>query len=420
MRKFVFLFLSLLLMDPLHAASRAKPLPLISIQITDQNGLTQTIQTKERLKEFEKVNFAAPQPYQKVFRTYARDRSGKTRAIATTYWPNGQIQQCLHIVDSVAYGRLVEWHENGAIKLQAVVVGGRGELSPSALNTWLFNGLAQSWDENGNKQAEIHYEKGVLQGPSLYYYPCGTLQKRAFFSQGKLEGVVESYYPSGAIKETVHYKKGIREGESKSFFSSGEKQAEEYFMEGKLWAATYYSPQAEVIATVENGKGTRAVFEEDLLSVLEEVQEGVQQGKVQVFDKKGFLSNQFFLNKHIKHGPEELYYPRSNQKQLSIDWYEGKVQGCVRTWYPNGQIESEREYAHNKKNGLCTAWYEDGSLMLVEEFESDLLQRGKYFKKGLLEPVSQVEEGKGVVSLFDSCGTLTSKIEYENGKPLIK
>jgi len=419
--KTIFSFFTLLLFfAPLQAAIKAKPLSLTSIQVTDQNGLTQTIQTKERLKEFEKVNFFSPQPYQKIFRTFSRNKAGKVRSIVTTYWPNGQVQQCLDIVDAVAFGRLLEWHESGSFKLKARVVGGSGDLNPSAVTSWLFDGLAASWDEKGNKLAEISYEKGSLQGASTYYYPCGGIKKRAWFLQGKLQGMVEIYYENGTLKEEACYKDGLREGESSLFFSSGAKQGEEFFLSGKLWSGSYYSLEGKLLSQIEEGNGVRAVFEKDRLIALEEIQGGVQQGNVQFFDKQGKLSCQFFLYQQIKHGPEDIYYPGSSQKHLSIDWYEGRIQGSVRTWYPNGKVESEKEYSQNKKNGLSTAWYEDGSLMLIEEFENDALLKGKYFKKGVSHTTSEVEEGKGVATIFDAKGMLIRRIDYEHGKPVVK
>ena len=39
---------------------------LVSIQILDRNGFSETISAKDRLKNYEQADFTAPQPYQKA------------------------------------------------------------------------------------------------------------------------------------------------------------------------------------------------------------------------------------------------------------------------------------------------------------------------------------------------------------------
>ncbi len=69
------------------------------------------------------------------------------------------------------------------------------------------------------------------------------------------------------------------------------------------------------------------------------------------------------------------------------------------------------------KNGVSTAWYRNGNLMMIEEYEQNKLIRGDYFKKGEKVPVSQVIQGKGTVTSFDADGHFIQKIPYLNGKP---
>ena len=96
-----------------------------------------------------------------------------------------------------------------------------------------------------------------------------------------------------------------------------------------------------------------------------------------------------------------------------------RFKDIVKTWYPNGSPESQREMANNAKNGVLTAWYRDGNLMMIEEYENDKLVRGDYFKKEERIPVSQVIGGKGTVTIFDADGHFVQKIAYVNGKPEI-
>jgi antitoxin component YwqK of YwqJK toxin-antitoxin module len=89
----------------------------------------------------------------------------------------------------------------------------------------------------------------------------------------------------------------------------------------------------------------------------------------------------------------------------------------VTTWYENGKMESQREMSANAKKGMAFAWYEQGDLMLMEEYDENTLVKGSYFKKGHKEPITTVEKGDGFATLYDSAGHFLKKIEYEKGKP---
>jgi hypothetical protein len=58
--------------------------------------------------------------------------------------------------------------------------------------------------------------------------------------------------------------------------------------------------------------------------------------------------------------------------------------------------------------------------MLIEEYEQDKLLRGEYYSKGERFPISTIDEGKGIATLFNSDGSLICKIEYKNGKPCLE
>ena len=139
-----------------------------------------------------------------------------------------------------------------------------------------------------------------------------------------------------------------------------------------------------------------------------------------MFAKGGTVVQTYCMKNGIRHGEEYWYYEYTapNPKpKLMLSWYDGKVQGVAKTWYPNGNQESQREMSGNTRNGLSTAWYEDGSLMLIEQYEKDKLNRGEYYKKGDFIPVSQITEGKGTATLFDADGSFLRKIDYVNGHP---
>ena len=58
--------------------------------------------------------------------------------------------------------------------------------------------------------------------------------------------------------------------------------------------------------------------------------------------------------------------------------------------------------------------------MAVEEYEHDLLTKGTYFKKGDSIPVSRVQDGEGVATLFDRRGHFLKKVNYAKSRPVVE
>ena len=76
--------------------------------------------------------------------------------------------------------------------------------------------------------------------------------------------------------------------------------------------------------------------------------------------------------------------------------------------------------SNNKRNGHSSAWFRDGSLMLIEEYHQDRLLKGEYYSKGEKHPITTIDEGKGTATLFDAEGAFVRWVDYLNGKPVIE
>ena len=214
-------------------------------------------------------------------------------------------------------------------------------------------------------------------------------------------------------------------GESLRYWDGEKLAAEEHYEEGLLLSGRYYDIQGTCIAQVDEGTGFRAIFGKNSLAELHEYHYGILDGEVKTFDEKGRVYKLYHVKNGCKHGEELLYYGQNSlqpqlQPKLSINWYEGKIQGLVKTWYENGQPESQKEWSSNKKSGHCTAWYRDSSLMLIEEYDQDKLVRGEYYNKEEKFPISTVDQGDGLCTLFDAEGNFIQKIHYLHGIPQLE
>lgn len=397
---------------------KINPDKITSINIIDHNGLSETISGKDRLGAYEATDFLSPQPYQKVMRVYGRSKNGDVKSCITSYHPNGQIKQYLEAVNNRAFGGYKEWFANGQIKVEANIIGGVADVNNKAEESWLFDDKSKAYDEDGHLMAEIPYEKGELQGEAVYYHPNGKVWKISPYDKNLLHGQQKVFLEDGSLFQVVNFVKGVKEGPSTRYWDSSKIAFNEEFKNGLLVEAAYFSRSGERVSEIFNGSGQRAVFGKKDLIELQEFKNGVQEGKVKVFDESGHLIRAYYVKNGEKNGEEIDYFAGSTQPKLLLTWNEGILQGPMKTWYENGNLESQREVSENKKNGLLTAWYRNGALMLVEEYENDKLQKGEYYRQGERVAISKVDKGKGMATLFTAEGNFSRKVYYQDGRPI--
>lgn len=395
---------------------------LVTIHIIDRNGFSETISNPDRLEKFEKVDFLSEQPYQKVLRVYSRDQWGDVHAYITSYHPSGHPKQYLELVNNRANGWYREWHANGLQKLEAFIIGGDADLTVDAQKSWLFDGLSSAWDECGHLIAEIPYDNGALEGCSNYYHTNGTLWKRIPCHKGDIEGTSEIYLDTGVLLQSNEYLNGSKHGLSRRYWDGSLVASDEIYNQGRLMTGRYFNRNGEQVASIKDGEGFRTLFGKEAICEIQEYHRGELDGAVKVFDPCGNLLRIHHIKNEIKNGEEIEYYDPIEvqgkpQPKLSINWADGRIQGLVKTWFPNGVQESQREMSSNAKNGILTAWYKDGSLMLIEKYDQDKLIDGQYFVRGEKIPISEVHGGRGTATLYDPDGGFLRKVQYTNSKP---
>ncbi len=391
---------------------------LLSINIIDRNGLSETLTAKDRLSTYENADFFAPQTYQKVLRVYSKDNEGKNLSIITSYYPTGQIKQYLEAVNGSAYGTYLEWHQNGKKKLHMTVLGGSADLDDKSQSNWSFDGKSSCWSESGSPLAEVYYEKGVLSGTSLYFHPNGVLAEEIPYVDNEIHGERKLFDEQGSLIEISRYISGSKDGSAQGWWGPQHIAWEEMWDKGLLSTGRYFDLSGTLICSIVEGTGTRCVFDDNGPIEMHEYVKGKQEGLVRIFGENQYITQTLHVKNGLKHGLETYYYPVDSKPRLTIEWYEGQIHGTVKTWYEDGTQESQREMSHNAKQGLLSAWYHDGQLMLLEEYEKNKLTRGDYLKQGEAKPVSKVVNGNGVATFYDPDGTFVRRVQYENGKPI--
>lgn len=383
---------------------------------------------KDRLEGYRDVDFLDYQPYEKVVRVFGEPGGKGVCSCITTYYPNGQLQQMLEVKGGRACGAYREYFASGQIRIEAHLMGGSPEIDETAQASWIFDGVASAWDEEGNLVAQVPYQKGELDGLYTEYHPDGTVSSSMPYVRGELEGVAERWFASGALAWQANYRGGLLDGRVVTFWSEEQLAAEESFQKGLLEEGRYYNEEGALEEEVVRGEGFCVTFDDEGHKVVHQVQSGAPSGVVKQYGERGQLLRLYRVAEGQKVGEEIYYYdppfPTDEEiangvasPKLSMQWHDGEIQGRVKSWYPSGQLESQREMSHNRRNGVSTAWYEDGSLMMIEEYSNDLLWKGEYYRRGSNQPVSRVVEGSGTATLFDKSGFTVRKINYVEGEP---
>jgi len=401
---------------------------LISLQTIDRNGFSETISSKDRVQRFSEIDFLAEQPYKKVLRLYGRDKNGKSCSKITSYHPNGHIWQYLEIVEGRAHGAYKEWHPNGVLKIEANVIEGLGDVTEAAQMSWLFEGQSTVYDEQGSLEAVFHYVKGMLEGTAVYYSPNGKVAKSIPYVQDNIEGDALIYDTQGRLLEKISFSQGNKHGIAEGRGINGSWSYREKYDQGSLKHGIYTSSLFTSLPGVVDGEGHQVIFKEgDLFSIVE-IHKGALEGAIRMFYSDGALKTLYTMHEDKKHGAEWEYYATAKvrdplaipkQPKMMVFWHEDILQGLAKTWYDNGVVESEREMNQNALHGLSSAYYRDGSLMLMEEYQNGQLMKGSYYKKGDKRPISTVEEGKGVATLHHAEGYFLRKTNYEKGLPVL-
>lgn len=419
MKKIFLFFASLTLLAGCASKTNFKPQnELVCIQIVDRNGMNETISSKERLEKYEKTNFLSSQPYKQVVRIYDNKTTQKSSVI-TTYHPNGFIHQYLEVANARAFGKYRQWHQNGVQEIEASVIGGPAGISEIEQREWIFDKQNYVWDDLGRLISTFNYDKGQLEGNAYHYHINGNIKMIEPYHNNEIHGPVVGYNEEGTIILKGEYKEGKRKGLFEGFWDKDIPSLVENYDNDLLLDGKYFNMDRSLTSEIKNGYGIKTLFFDEAQKILVEYQNGVPQGSIDIY-KNSKIQSHYNVKDGKKHGEEMEYYSDGKTPKLSLNWFDDKIHGTVKTWYGNGNIQSQREMYENKKNGICTAWYLNGNIMLIEEYENDSLVKASYFKPNESIPVSTIYGGNGKATIFDENGNFLRSIIYQNGYPQVE
>ncbi|MBU6339903.1 MAG: hypothetical protein KGS48_00290 [Bacteroidetes bacterium] len=121
-----------------------------------------------------------------------------------------------------------------------------------------------------------------------------------------------------------------------------------------------------------------------------------------------------------KSGPEEriLYYPNSNKVMRKYTENQGKIEGKMQEFYPEGPLKMERDFKNGLEDGLNTLYYPDGQIKEKQHFVQGVQQLGDtiFYPGNKPQLIVTFKDGKknGLLQKWSPEGALSFEAMYEN------
>ena len=257
-----------------------------------------------------------------------------------------------------------------------------------------------------------------------YFYPNGKRSSQGFLVKGKPNGYWRTWHENGALKSEgnrlnfkldsvwkfyssdsiptsfITYKEGKKNGIRILFDDSGIKQTEERYIDD--------IKQGETRKYHKNGALRQTITYVD----------GKEQGLSYEYSNIGVILSIL----EYKNG-----YVIRNEKINRVDKF-GQRQGMQMEFHPNGKIETECNYANDKRNGYLKVYDVDGNLISTTKYVEDIpvldaqetarldIKR-EYYESAREKSVGSYKNGlpEGVTRYYDETGKVVTAKLFKEG-----
>jgi antitoxin component YwqK of YwqJK toxin-antitoxin module len=270
------------------------------------------------------------------------------------------------------------------------------------------NGYNKFYYENGKISSEGTMRDGRPDGYWKTYLPSGIIKSEGNRRNYELDSLWKFYDERGKIATEINYLAGKKEGIKRIWSEEGFILSEENFSADikQGLTITYYPPDD---SSQTKGKiKTKTLFDK-----------GKENGTSYEYDKDGNIITILEYNYGVLKKQE--YVNRTNK--------EGEKQGIWKDFYENGKTKSETTYVGGKKSGYVKAFSPAGSLISIEKFVGDSLQkevpelstklevRNEYYEDGSIKKTGTYLLGleEGIQKEYSPEGKITGVKIFKEG-----
>jgi antitoxin component YwqK of YwqJK toxin-antitoxin module len=174
-------------------------------------------------------------------------------------------------------------------------------------------------------------------------------------ANGLKQGKWSKTYGNGVPRYTGQFKNDKPFGEFKHYYENG-----------TLKAITNYSPDGIVARTKTFHENSKPMAEGKF----------IKQKKDSIWnyysEVDGRLISDETYRKGVLNGLSRTYYPETGNVAESIEFKNGKKQGELRKYFPEGNIMTEGTYVDDLLDGEFTLYFPDGSTQLKGQYKNGI------------------------------------------------
>ena len=289
--------------------------------------------------------------------------------------------------NNVPIGEIKDYYKSG--KIQSIIEGATSLDNNDDTNS-VWQGKSKQFYESGELSSERIYVNGKLEGNQKSFHKSGSIKSSYNAINGKVDGIYKAFYESGKIEVVENWNNGTKldyqsfhendviksnyklingkiDGVYKSFYDNGSREQETNFINGRregLLRNFDINGKLTFISKWENGK---KFFEE---TFFENGQIQRSYGISQLEDGSNVISGNW-----KQYNAQGILIDDNNYNE------KGDYDGISKTFWPNGNLKSERNY----KNGLSSGqsiWYnKEGKILSDEKWENNKIVYWKKFDK---------------------------------------
>jgi antitoxin component YwqK of YwqJK toxin-antitoxin module len=141
--------------------------------------------------------------------------------------------------DSPYTGKCFDFHENGQKETEMTFKGGK------------MDGPAVWWYENGQKETEGNYKDGKIDGLSVLWHENGQKKSEVNRKDGKPHGIVFNWYENGQKEAEGNHKDGKMDGLVVSWHENGRKMMETNYKDNELISGKFWNSKGEEVDSLE-------------------------------------------------------------------------------------------------------------------------------------------------------------------------
>jgi antitoxin component YwqK of YwqJK toxin-antitoxin module len=276
--------------------------------------------------------------------------------------------------------------------------------------------LQTKYYENGNKQSELTYVAGVMDGEAHFWFEDGKKDIDGYFVNDLQDGLWTYWRTDGTKGNEGNYIKGKMEARWTFWYSNG-----------KIWKEVDYTKGLK--------DGTWNVFYENGVQFrLGQFENDYEVGEWKEWYADGTLAMQGIYNLGVMTGTWTTWH-ENGEKKSEIEYKDGLIAGKNFFWYPNGKKQLEESYKlvelkstddFSVKTKTTSVLHGTYKTYNIREFEiisgvySEGKRNGKFVYNNNNGGAVKVEYYKmdkpdGKWQTFYDFGPLESEVNYENG-----